>query len=231
MNDANLDLAVEGILWGAFGTTGQRCTACSRVIAQKEIKKQLEEKLIQKTKKLKLGNGLDKKTDVGPLINSKALEKTENYCKIGRKEGKLLCGGKRIEGKGFFFEPTIFTNVKPSARIAQEEIFGPVLSIIPVSTIHEAIRVANEIEYGLSSAIYTESITNAMLAIEQIEAGITYVNSQTPIRIRNRGFGNATRIRSIHTGGSNSQRNDFPILVHSIHCHTHSVILRNCHDH
>ena len=131
MDDADLDLAVDGILWGAFGTTGQRCTAASRVIVHRKIKKQLEEKLLQRTKKLRLGNGLKETTDVGPLINRKAVEKTQYYVDLGKKEGAtLLCGGNPIKGKGYFYQPTIFTNVKPSMRIAQEEIFGPVLSIL-----------------------------------------------------------------------------------------------------
>ncbi len=179
MDDADLDLAVDGILWGAFGTTGQRCTAASRVIAHQKILKQLEEKLVKRTTQLKLGNGLDKKTDVGPLINEKAVEKSIYYSGIGRKEGKLICGGKPLDTPGFFFEPTIFTNVKPSARIAQEEIFGPIVAIISVKNLPEAIRVCNHTEYGLSSSIYTRNVNQAMQAIEKIEAGITYVNAST----------------------------------------------------
>ncbi|MFH0969900.1 MAG: aldehyde dehydrogenase family protein [Candidatus Diapherotrites archaeon] len=179
MDDANLDLAVDGIIWGAFGTTGQRCTAASRVIVHEKIAKTLEEKLVNRVKKLRIGNGLDKKTDVGPLINEKALEKTIRYSTIGRKEGKILCGGKTPNEKGFFFEPTVFSHVKPNARIAQEEIFGPITAIIRIRNLNDAIRVCNGIEYGLSSSIYTNDITNAMLAIEKIEAGITYVNSST----------------------------------------------------
>ncbi len=179
MDDADLDLAVDGILWGAFGTTGQRCTAASRVIAHEKMVKKLEEKLVSKAMKLKLGNGLKKDTDVGPLINEKAVEKSIRYSAIGRKEGKLLCGGKALDTPGFFFEPTIFSHVKAHARIAQEEIFGPILSIISVKSLNEAIRVCNGVEYGLSSSIYTNDIASAMLAIEKIEAGITYVNSST----------------------------------------------------
>ncbi len=179
MDDADIENAVEGIIWGAFGTTGQRCTACSRVIVHKEVAKELEEKLVRATEKLRLGNGMDQRTDVGPLINKAAQEKTFLYAQLGKKEGKLICGGKKVEREGYFFEPTIFKNVKPSARIAQEEIFGPVLSIITVKDFNEAIRVCNGIEYGLSSSIYTQNIQRAMLAIEHIEAGITYVNSST----------------------------------------------------
>jgi aldehyde dehydrogenase (NAD+) len=179
MDDADLDLAVDGIIWGAFGTTGQRCTAASRVIVQESIRKQLEEKLVQRTMKLKLGNGTNPKTDVGPLINEKAVEKCIYYSALGRKEGKLLCGGKPLDTPGFFFEPAIFTHVKPTARIAHEEIFGPMVAILSVKNLEEAIRVCNNTEYGLSSSIYTNNIRNAMLAIEKIEAGITYVNSST----------------------------------------------------
>ncbi len=180
MDDANIDLAVEGILWGAFGTAGQRCTAASRVIVHKQVQKQLEEKLLKQTQKLKLGSGLDSKTDIGPLINTSAVIKTHKYVEIGKKEGaKLLCGGSPEDREGFFYKPTIFTNVKPHMRIAREEIFGPVLSIIAVNNFQEAIEVCNSIDYGLSSAIYTKDINQAFKAIEQIEAGITYVNAST----------------------------------------------------
>ena len=180
MDDADLDLAVEGILFGAFGTTGQRCTACSRVIVHKKVKTALENKLLKRTKKLRLGDGLKRSTDIGPLINQRAVEKTHKYTQIGKKErAKLLCGGNIVQGKGFFYEPTIFTNVKPSMRIAKEEIFGPSLSIITAKDINDAIKICNNIDYGLSSAIYTKDIRNAHLAIEHIDTGITYVNSST----------------------------------------------------
>ncbi|MBI4044027.1 MAG: aldehyde dehydrogenase family protein [Candidatus Diapherotrites archaeon] len=179
MDDADLELAVEGILWGAFGTTGQRCTAASRVLVHEGIEKELTEMLIKKVEKLKLGNGLKEETDVGPLINKRALEKVHEYAEIGKKEGKLLCGGNKVEGKGSFFEPTVFTRVKPHARIAQEEIFGPVLCILHVKDLGQGIQVMNGIDYGLSSSIYTSNLYNAMKAIEEIEAGITYVNSST----------------------------------------------------
>jgi aldehyde dehydrogenase (NAD+) len=169
MDDADVDLAGEGILWGAFGTTGQRCTAASRVIVQKGIKPRLLRALVAKAKRMKLGDPTKKSTDIGPLINKKAQEKTSDYVKIGKGEGaKMLCGGKRPLGKGWFHMPTIFDNVKPGMRIAQEEIFGPVLSVIEIKTLDEAIRIANGVEYGLSASIYTNDITN-----------ITYVNSST----------------------------------------------------
>ena len=179
MDDADLDLATDGIIWGAFGTTGQRCTACSRVIAHEKIVKELTEKLAKRAMKLKVGDGRSTNTEMGPLINEKAVEKSIRYAALGRKEGKLVCGGKALDTQGYFFEPTIFTQVKPHARIAQEEIFGPILSIITVKNLNEAIRVCNSVEYGLSSSIYTRNVNNAMHAIEKIEAGITYVNSST----------------------------------------------------
>ncbi len=182
MEDADLDLALEGVLWGAFGTTGQRCTACSRVILHKSIKEEFEEKLIKRTEKLKLGSGLDDSTDIGPLVNKNALEKVHKYTEIGVKEGAtLLTGGEKVElpGKGFFYKPTVFTDVKINMRIAQEEIFGPSIGLIKASNIDEAIKFLNSIEYGLSSSVYTKNINYAFKAIEEIEAGITYINSST----------------------------------------------------
>lgn len=182
MDDANLELALEGVLWGAFGTTGQRCTATSRLILHEKIKDEFMERLLAKTKSLRVGNGLLPETDVGPVINKSQLEKIEKYVQVGKEEGAtLLLGGNRIDPglPGYFFEPTIFTDVRPGMRIAQEEIFGPVLSIITVSGFDEAVEVANNIKYGLSSAIYTENVRTAFKAIEKLEAGITYVNAPT----------------------------------------------------
>ena len=190
MDDADLSLALEGILWGAFGTTGQRCTAASRIIVHKSIRKKFEKMLVAKTKKLKLGNGLDKKTDIGPLVNRKALEKVNNYVGIGKKEGaKLLCGGfspnsffskrKSQYKNGFFYQPTIFTNCESDMKICKEEIFGPVVSIIECKNFNDAIEIANSVDYGLSSSIYTRNMKNAFKAIEKIDAGITYINSST----------------------------------------------------
>ncbi len=180
MEDANLELALEGVLWGAFGTTGQRCTATSRVIIHAKVATKFENMLVNATKKLKLGSGLLKTTDIGPLINKKAVEKSDYYTNLGLKEGaKLLTGGKPLSSKGFFYQPTIFTNVKPEMRIAQEEIFGPVLSIIKIKNIDEAIEICNNIKQGLSSSIYTENMRYAFKAINKIEAGITYINSST----------------------------------------------------
>jgi len=180
MDDADMDLALDGIIWGGFGTTGQRCTAASRVIVDNSIKEELNDKLISKAEKLRLGDGLKSSTDVGPLINKNAVKKTNYYTQVGKKEkAKLVLGGEPVKGKGFFYKPTIFTDVKENMRIAKEEIFGPTVSILSVKDIDEAIKVCNNIEYGLSSAIYTNDINKAFKAIEKIEAGLTYVNSST----------------------------------------------------
>ena len=180
MDDADLGLALDGVLWGGFGTTGQRCTAASRVIIHKKVKSKFEKMLLKKVKKLRLGNGLKKTTDVGPLINKKAVEKVHSYTEIAKKEGaKILCGGNIAKMSGFFYKPTIFTNVKPNMRVAKEEIFGPTISIIAVNNFDSAIKVANNVSYGLSSAIYTKDIRNAFIAIDKLDTGITYVNSST----------------------------------------------------
>ncbi len=180
MDDADLKLASDGVIWGAFGTTGQRCTACSRVIVHEKTKEKLQKMIVERARKLRVGNGLLPKTEMGPLVNKAALEKSQKYVDIGKDEGaKLICGGKKIDGRGYFFQPTIFTDVAGDMRIAQEEIFGPVLSIISVKNLDEAIDVMNGIEYGLSSSIYTKDVNKAFRAIEKIEAGITYINSST----------------------------------------------------
>ncbi len=181
MDDADINLALDGVLWGAFGTTGQRCTAASRVIVHEKIMPVFQKKLIERTRKLRLGNGLDENTDVGPVINNSQLEKIGKYVEIGKDEGaNLVLGGNTAKPlQGYFFEPTIFTDVTPEMRIAREEIFGPVLSLLSAGSLEEAIQIANSVEYGLSSSIYTENIKNAYKAIEKIEAGITYVNAST----------------------------------------------------
>jgi len=180
LEDADLRLAIDGVIWGGYGTTGQRCTAASRVIVQQSIKEKFERLLSERVSRLRLGSGLDKKTDVGPLINRKALEKTHFYTEIGLKEGaKLLCGGSPLKGKGFFYHPTLFTDATYDMRISQEEIFGPSVCIISVKNLEEAIEVMNSVSYGLSSSIYTSSMRSAFKAIEGIEAGLTYVNSST----------------------------------------------------
>jgi aldehyde dehydrogenase (NAD+) len=181
MDDANIDLAVDGVLWGAFGTSGQRCTAASRVIVDEKILQEFQRKLVERAKKLKAGSGLDDSVDIGPLINSRQLAKVEKYAQIGADEGaRLALGGSRIKSlPGYFFEPTIFTDVTAEMRIAQEEIFGPVLSLISAESLEQAIRIANSVPYGLSSSIYTENIKNAFQAIERLDSGITYVNAPT----------------------------------------------------
>ncbi|MGB9773219.1 MAG: aldehyde dehydrogenase family protein [Bacteroidota bacterium] len=184
MDDADLSLALEGVLWGAFGTTGQRCTATSRLILHEKIHDEFMKMLIERAAKLRLGNGLDPDVDVGPCINEAQREKIHSYVEIGKQEGaQLVLGGEFATGgeldKGWFYKPTIFDNVKPAMRIAQEEIFGPVLSVIKVKSLDEAIDVLNGTTYGLSSSIYTRDVNSAFRAIRDIEAGITYINGPT----------------------------------------------------
>jgi len=184
MNDADLNLALDGVLWGAFGTTGQRCTATSRLILEEGIYDKFLEMLLSATSRLKLGYGLDPTVDVGPVINKGQREIIHNYVKIGIEEGaKLLCGGEVVSvgelAKGWFYPPTIFAEVTPKMRIAKEEIFGPVLSVIRVKDLEEAIEVLNNTSYGLSSSIYTRDVNKAFRAIEDIRCGITYINGPT----------------------------------------------------
>jgi acyl-CoA reductase-like NAD-dependent aldehyde dehydrogenase len=183
LKDADLDLATDGILWSAFGTTGQRCTACSRVIVEKPVVEPLLEKLEARAKQLKLGSGLDETVDVGPLINPVAVEKVGTYVGIGKGEGELVIGGSAATdgdlANGNFFEPTIFSGVMPMARIAQEEIFGPVLSIIPVDDYPSAVTALNQTRYGLSSSIFTRDANTAFRAMRDFETGIVYVNAGT----------------------------------------------------
>jgi aldehyde dehydrogenase (NAD+) len=183
MDDADLDLALEGVIWGAFGTTGQRCTATSRLICQEGILDEFVEMIQDEAETLVLGDGNEDDTDVGPLINEAALEKVSRYVEIGQDEGATLqFGGSQaqVDGlDGFFFEPTVFTDVEPDMRIAQEEIFGPVLSVFEVSSYEEAVEVANNTKYGLSSSIYTEDVQKGFRAMRDVEAGITYVNGPT----------------------------------------------------
>ncbi len=180
MDDADMKLALDGVIWGAFGTSGQRCTAASRVIIHKKVRQKFERMLVERTKKLRLGNGLNPKVDVGPLVNKSAQDKVVKYIDIGKGEGaKLRCGGRVPKLKGWFVEPTVFTNAEPGMKIFQEEIFGPVTAISEARDFEHAIELANSVEYGLSSAIYTNNIQNAMKAIKQLEYGITYVNAST----------------------------------------------------
>jgi aldehyde dehydrogenase (NAD+) len=181
--DADLDLATDGILWSAFGTTGQRCTAASRVIVERAVVDPLLARLEARARTLRLGSGLDESVDVGPLINVGALDKVASYVDIGRTEGELVIGGGRAAGdgldQGHFFEPTIFAGVRPMDRIGQEEIFGPVLSVIPVADYAEAVLALNQTRYGLSSSIYTRDVNRAFRAMRDFETGIVYVNAGT----------------------------------------------------
>ena len=184
LDDADIDLAVDGILWSAFGTSGQRCTAASRVIVQKGAYDELQSRLVDRVEKLRLGPGWEDDTDIGPVINRTALEKIHSYTEIGTNEGaKLLTGGEVAAdgdlGKGFFYRPTVFADVDPQMRIAQEEIFGPTTALIPVRDLDEAISVSNGIKYGLSSSIFTRDVNAAFRAMRDLEAGITYVNAGT----------------------------------------------------
>ncbi|HCA59313.1 MAG TPA: aldehyde dehydrogenase, partial [Blastocatellia bacterium] len=185
MDDADIDNAVDGSLWGAFGTSGQRCTASSRIVVHKKVYKKFVAKLVERVKALRVGNGLDPKTDVGPVIHEDAMQKILGYIEIGKKVDKatLAAGGSRLTkgnyAKGWFIEPTVFTDVKPGMRIEQEEIFGPVTSVIPFSTLDEAIEIVNGVKYGLSSAIYTQDVNKAFYAMQELYTGICYVNSAT----------------------------------------------------
>jgi len=184
MDDADLDLALDGVLWGAFGTTGQRCTATSRLILHERIYDKFMTMLFDKTVMLKLGDGLLPESQVGPCINEGQRKTVQQYVEIGMNEGaKLVAGGKIAnEGtlsKGWFHQPTIFTDVNPEMRIAKEEIFGPVLSVIRTNDIDESIKILNNTIYGLSSSIYTRDVNKAFRAIRDIQSGITYVNAPT----------------------------------------------------
>ncbi len=184
LDDADLDLAVEGILWSAFGTSGQRCTAASRVIVQDGVYDGLQSKLVAAAERMRLGVGWEDDTDVGPVINEQALEKIHSYTQIGKDEGaKLLTGGEVASGNGldngFYYRPTIFGDVDAGMRIAQEEIFGPTTALIPVKSFDEAVRVSNGIKYGLSSSIYTRDVNKAFRAMRDLAAGITYINAGT----------------------------------------------------
>jgi acyl-CoA reductase-like NAD-dependent aldehyde dehydrogenase len=184
LEDADLELAVDGIVWSAFGTSGQRCTAASRVIVEDGVYEELQSRLVAAADGLRLGAGWDDDTDVGPVINKPSLEKIHSYTEIGKGEGaKLLTGGEVATGngldKGYYYTPTIFGDVDPQMRIAQEEIFGPTTALIPVKGFDEAIRVSNGIKYGLSSSIFTRDVNKAFRAMRDLQAGITYINAGT----------------------------------------------------
>jgi aldehyde dehydrogenase (NAD+) len=183
MPDADMALALEGAIWGAFGTAGQRCTATSRLLLHEEIADSFLESLVSRTEKLRLGDGILPETEVGPLINEAALQKTHGYMEVARSEGEILCGGRPARGtgleRGFFFEPTIVRGIRPGARLACEEIFGPVLSVMTFRDFGEAVRINNEVRYGLSSAVYTCDVRTSFRAFAELDNGITYVNAPT----------------------------------------------------
>ncbi|HUU44346.1 MAG TPA: aldehyde dehydrogenase family protein, partial [Acidobacteriota bacterium] len=185
MDDANLELALEGALWGGFGTTGQRCTATSRVIIHKKVYTKFVTQFVAMARKLRVGDGLDENTDMGPAVNESQIQTVERYVQIGKKEdrAKLVCGGKRLTGgkylHGHYFEPTIFGDVNRKMRIAQEEIFGPVVSLIPVDSFEEAIDVCNDTAYGLSASLYTQDVNRAFTAMRDVYTGIFYINAPT----------------------------------------------------
>jgi aldehyde dehydrogenase (NAD+) len=184
MDDANLELAVEGAVWGGFGTSGQRCTAASRVAVHTKIYREFLNLFAERTRALKLGDGLDPDTDVGPVVNETQLQTVMKYVEIGKKEGaRLVAGGHRAESgelaHGWFHEPTIFADTDAKMTIAQEEIFGPVVAMIPFSSLEEAIGIANNVKYGLSASIYTRNVNQAYRAMRDLETGIVYVNAPT----------------------------------------------------
>jgi len=184
MDDADLELAVDGALWGSFGTTGQRCTATSRLVCHRDVLDKFTSALVERARKLKIGNGLDESTEMGPLINQGQLDTVLGYVEVGKKEGaKLVTGGEKLTGgdydKGFFMQPTVFSEVTQKMRIWREEIFGPVLSVASFSTFEEAIEMANDTNYGLSASIYTRDVNKAYTAMRDVYTGIFYVNAPT----------------------------------------------------
>ena len=184
MDDADLDLAVDGAIWGAFGTTGQRCTAASRLLVHHSVYDDFLSKLVPRARALRVGNGLDPGVDMGPCVSEKQRESVLSYVEIGRKEGaKLLCGGEKLSdgnlSKGWFLSPAVFADANPQMRVAREEIFGPVTTVIPIASLEEGIRVANSVPYGLSGSIYTRDVNKAFTAMRDFETGIFYVNSST----------------------------------------------------
>ncbi len=180
MDDADVDLAVDGIVWSAFGTSGQRCTAASRVIVQRGVYEELQRKLVKRAEAMRIGPPWEDDTDIGPVINEAAVEKIHSYTEIGRDEGaKLLTGGERVDGQGFYYRPTVFADVEPQMRIAQEEIFGPTTALLPVDSFEEAVAAANSVRYGLSSSIFTRDVNKAFAAMRDLQTGITYINAGT----------------------------------------------------
>jgi acyl-CoA reductase-like NAD-dependent aldehyde dehydrogenase len=184
LEDANLDLAIDGAVWGGFGTTGQRCTAASRIAVHKKLYKDFLHRFVERVKALRVGDGLDPATDMGPSINEEQLDKVMEYVVIGKTEGaKLVSGGNRLtEGNcanGWFHEPTVFADCTPRMRIAREEIFGPVVAVMPIESFEQALEVANDVPYGLSASIYTQDVNRAFAAMRDLHTGIVYVNAPT----------------------------------------------------
>ncbi|APG26965.1 aldehyde dehydrogenase [Syntrophotalea acetylenivorans] len=184
LKDADLDLALHGVLWGAFGTTGQRCTAASRIILEQTIYDRFLTRLIDAANALRLGDGLLPETDVGPLINAPALDKVMEYIRIGQEEGaELMCGGERADGgslqEGYFMKPAVFANARPGMRIVEEEIFGPVVAVMSCADYEEGIRLVNQSRYGLSTSIYTNNVNHAARAEGDLDSGLVYINAST----------------------------------------------------
>jgi alpha-ketoglutaric semialdehyde dehydrogenase len=185
MEDANIDLAVDGAVWGAFGTTGQRCTASSRLIIHKRVYNKFVEAFLERVKAIKVGNGLDETVQMGPAISESQMNSVLEYMRIGKEEDKatLLCGGGRLTGgdydKGWFTEPTVFGDVEPGMRIFKEEIFGSVTDCIPADSFEDAVAMANDCAYGLSASIYTQNVDWAFTAMRDVYTGIFYVNAPT----------------------------------------------------
>jgi len=184
MDDANLDLAIEGCVWGGFGTTGQRCTAASRVVVHDRVYKTFLDRFVARARALRVGDGLAPDSQMGPLVSEGQLKTVMKYVEIGQKEGATLaCGGHRLTSgayaSGFFHEPTIFADVDPAMRIAQEEIFGPVVSVIPCKSFDDAVTIGNNVQYGLSASIYTQDVNRAFAAMRDMYTGIFYVNAPT----------------------------------------------------
>jgi aldehyde dehydrogenase (NAD+) len=184
MDDADLDLATDGILWSAFGTSGQRCTAASRVVVHRSVQRELVDRLVNRAGGMRLGNGLDEAVQIGPVVSEGQLSTIHNYVGVGQQEGARLAVGGNVTrdgelAKGFFHEPTIFDEVKADMRIAQEEIFGPVTAMIPVDSLEEAIDVVNGVQYGLSASIFTQNVNRAFRAMQDVYTGILYINAGT----------------------------------------------------
>jgi len=207
MDDARLDLAVDGALWGAFATAGQRCTATSRIIVHRKVHDEFVRRFVERATALKVGDPLDESNDMGPLVSETQLKRVMDYVQIGRDKGaEPALGGVRLTkseyGRGWYFPPTIFTGVDPKMRIAREEIFGPVVCVIPADSLEEALAIANDSAYGLSSSIYTQDVNRAFAAARDLEAGITYVNSSTIGAETHLPFGGTGRTGNGHREGA-----------------------------